>query len=234
MLSSIAGNVVKFGEASDASPLYQVGVSFLGGASAATMPGISPTRLVYLKFGEAISAGQPCFYGAVPGEVMRDALPGATGPAVLIAFQTGAAGTFGLFVLEGKVPILGSAALTANPVYLTALSDALFTSTAAAGRQVVGCGVNIASAATITPVSAVRQVGSKMVTLRIGTVTPFIGMTVTGTGIAASTVITGYGPKARQYMLNNAATSSGTGDLTLGYGFFAIAAISAPCITPNA
>ena len=142
-----------------------------------------------------------------------------SGGSLLVALGTFLPNEYGWFCRVGVVPVRSTASVAAGATI--GLTGAGTAGTTTASKQIQG--VNVVAPATTTLVkTAVGNAGTRV--LRItDSAGWFIGMGVTGTGIPASTTITGFSPDGRQaYISNNltAAPTSVTGSYTAGAVFF--------------
>lgn len=140
---------------------------------------------------------------------------------VRTAIDATAAVAYGWVQVNGRTPVQTSAAGSTGPMYIGAAGQA--TTTAAAGKQLLGATSVIAGSGTLA------KTGTTTIGLKTVTVTSpqglFVGQAVTGTGIAASTTISALDVPNMTVTLNNAATASGTVTLTFTNTGFVVAQI---------
>ena len=144
-----------------------------------------------------------------------------TGRPVYVSLSNFAAGDsttqYGWVLRSGICPVQYAVAATAGAVYVTDAGQA--TPTASDGQQLLNATCLIAAASAFTR-SGTTQNGSTLVKLA-RTNGIFYDVTVTGTGVPASTEVSKVGPSTNEIVINNAATASGTVTLTFtptGYG----------------
>jgi hypothetical protein len=144
-----------------------------------------------------------------------------TGRPVYVALTNFAAGSTtrqgGWVLVSGIAPVTFSVAATAGAVYRGTAGNA--TPTAAAGAQILNATTLIAAASAFTRQVTTQNGGTFLKMARVNGC--FIGQTVSGTGIPASTEISAIDPGGNGVTLNNAMTATGTvtGTFTpTGYG----------------
>lgn len=133
------------------------------------------------------------------------------------------------FAIAGQQPVLCGASVAANTAFgITAAGSGGANS---AGKQILNARVVTAATTTVVKANTVTQSGSPVLQVQ-NTDGWFVGMALSGTGIAASTVVTGIDVDNRRVTMNNNATASGavsvTGTYNDGTNFWNVATFSRP------
>lgn len=118
------------------------------------------------------------------------------------------------FYIAGSFPAMSSASVAADSALgITAAGKVGANS---AGKQVLNARVQAAATTTVVKANSNTQAGSNVV--RVSNSDGwFVGIAITGTGIAASSVITAIDASGTAVTLNNAATATGSASLTGTY-----------------
>lgn len=133
---------------------------------------------------------------------------------VLNAVASNASVQYGWIVISGLFPALSNASVAANAQIGIAAAGAL--GAVANGKEILGAKVQAAATNTVAKTNAVTQNGSTI--LKVSNADGwFIGLPLSGTGIAASTTITAINPDNRTVTMNNAATATGSVTVTGTY-----------------
>lgn len=118
------------------------------------------------------------------------------------------------FVIGGKFPVLCGASVAADTAFgITAAGKG---GAIANGKQILNARVRTAATATVAKANTVTVSGSNVFKVS-NTDGWFVGLPLSGTGVAASTVITGIDPDNRTVTVNNNATASGAVTVTGTY-----------------
>lgn len=118
------------------------------------------------------------------------------------------------FVIGGKAPVLCGASVAADTAFgITAAGKG---GAIANGKQVVNARVRTAATATVAKANTITRSGSNVYQVQ-NTDGWFVGLPLSGTGVAASTVITGIDPDGRTVTVNNNATATGSVTVTGTY-----------------
>lgn len=118
------------------------------------------------------------------------------------------------FVIGGKFPVLCGASVAADTAFgITAAGKG---GAIANGKQIVNARVRTAATATVAKANTTLQSGSKVYKVA-NTDGWFVGLPLSGTGVAVSSVITGIDPDNRTVTVNNAAIASGSVTVTGTY-----------------
>lgn len=186
-------------------------------------------RFVY---GKAVAAQVPGTLVTLDNTFTATVLPSTAnlGTPVFAAAQNFAINTFGWYQMEGLCPITTSAAVVAGAtVYIGTAGN--LTATLAAGKNILGVRVNQIATFTITKANAQTQAGSPVIGVQ-STDGLFVGMALSGTGVAAGT-ITLIDSSGR--FITNTANSTATGSITLTgtYTGYCLAGINAPFAQGN-
>lgn len=178
--------------------------------------------------------GQELIYLAVPtstaikvgGSVTWDTdlktvtLPNTANLGVPVAFALNAVASdasnvqYAWFLIEGKLPAYsGASVAAAAAIGITAAGQLGANS---AGKQILNVRVVAAATTTVAKANTSTQSGSTLIKVT-NTDGWFVGVALSGTGIAASTVITAIDPDNRTVTMNNAATATGSVTVTGTY-----------------
>lgn len=192
-------------------------------------------EFVYVKAGGAIRqfglvvltpAPASGAYVYTATEVPNTANLGRTVAVTMAAMDSG---DFGWACVGGVVPINSSAAVAADTAFGIAAAGQAGANSA--GKQVLSARIVGASTATVAKANSVANSGSTrlQVTNSDGW---FIGIYLSGTGIAASTTVTDISPDGTQVTLSLATTAAVNGTVTGTYNnstvFYNIAHINRP------
>jgi hypothetical protein len=133
---------------------------------------------------------------------------------VLNAVASVASVQYGWVVISGRFPALSGASVAANAAIGITAAGAL--GAVANGKQILNAKVQAAATTTVAKTNTVTQSGSKVIKVS-NTDGWFVGLPLSGTGIAASTTITAIDPDNRTVTMNNNATASGAVTVTGTY-----------------
>lgn len=201
----------------------------LGMVMDAVDPYMGYGRFVY---GKAVAAQVPGTLVTLSNVFVATVLPSTanTGTNVAVAAQNFAINTFGWYQIEGMSPITTSAAVTAGAaVYIGTAGN--LTGTLAAGKNVLGVNVQQIGTFTITKANTVTTNGSTV--LGVQNVDGlFVGLTLSGTGIAAGTIAS-IDPSGRFITSTAASTITGSATLTGTYTNYCLASYAAPFVQGN-
>lgn len=194
--------------------------------------------------------GQELIYLAVPastaipvgGSVTWDTnlqtvtLPNTANLGVPVAFSlnsvaSNAAVQYSWFVVEGQCPAFSGASVAAAAAIGITAAGTLGANSA--GKQILNARVVDPATTTVVKANVATQSGSNLLRTSVGgTDGWFVGITVTGTGIPATTTITAIDPDNRTVTMSNNATATGnvsvTGTYTSGSSFWNIVIIDRP------
>lgn len=133
---------------------------------------------------------------------------------VLNSVPSVAAVQYGWVLISGRYPALSGASVAANAqIGITAAGKL---GAVAAGKQLLNAKVQAAATTTVAKSNTMTQSGSPVIKAT-NTDGWFVGMPVSGTGIAASSVVNAIDPDNRTVTLNNNATASGAVTVTGTY-----------------
>ncbi len=120
------------------------------------------------------------------------------------------------FIASGRCPVLSTASVAANTELGASGVTAGRAAASAAGLQLLNARVRAAATATVVKANTSTQSGSNI--LRVpNTDGWFVGVALSGTGIAASTTVTGINEDNRTVTMNNNATATGAVSVTGTY-----------------
>jgi hypothetical protein len=183
-------------------------------------------RFIYAKAVAAQVPGTVCVMSGWPTTPVMTAAPSTAnlGLPVYIAAQNFAINTFGWYCFEGVLPVTQSATTTAGAAVGLGTAGNL-TGTLVAGKQVLGINVQQIATFTITK-SAGTTNGSPVIAVN-GVDGLFVGLTLSGTGIAAGTIAS-IDPSGR--FITSTANSTATGQVTMTgtYTGYCLASIQNP------
>jgi len=181
-------------------------------------------EFIYLQAAGTIAANQlSCYDDGFQAKTLPNTAN--TGRGVVVAKDAMTVGQWGWFQRSGgMIPVLAVASVAAGNTVGIDATTAGSVNANSAGRQLLGATVMRASTATRTTMASVKA-GSKTVQVNNSSGI-FIGQAVTGTGIAASSVVAGFDSNDNP-ILNNAPTASGSPTLTFtNTGYVEVAAPS--------
>jgi len=136
------------------------------------------------------------------------------GQSVFVAMTSMTVGQFGWFCTSGVVPVLSNATVAANTS--TGIVAAGQLGAVAAGKQIVNARVSVAATTTVAKANSVANSGSTR--LQVSNSDGwFIGIYLSGTGIAAATTVTDISPDGTQVTLSTATTAAVNGTVTGTY-----------------
>lgn len=163
------------------------------------------------------------------------ALPNTAGQGVPVALSLNAVASdasnvqYSWFVIEGQTLAWSNASVAAAALIGVAAAGQL--GAVANGKEIVNTRVAAAATTTVAKTNTSTQSGSTVIKVT-NTDGWFVGIALSGTGIAASTVVTAIDPDNRTVTMNNAATATGgvtvTGTRNDGTNFFNVVTIDRP------
>lgn len=182
-------------------------------------------KMVYAKAAAIQETGSICVVATdwLMGDVPNSA---GLGKPVYIAKTAMAANTFGWYIVAGQAPWSAQASVAAGVAFgITAAGQM---GAIAAGKQINGASVQVASTGTITK-AAVTNVGAQTKRrLQVSNTDGlYIGIAASGTGIAASTV-TAIDPSGNFVILSADMTAVGTITATFTHTGFCIVSANYP------
>ena len=177
-------------------------------------------ELMYVQYplSQAVKVGAiMCFDLATPfvaSLVANTTLLGKSVGFALNAVASSATAQFGWIVIAGQSPVWCSASVAANTAFgIVAAGQG---GALAAGKQINGARVTVA--ATTTVVKAGTNTLSGSANIQVPNADGwFVGTAISGTGIAAASVVSGIANDGRTITLNNAATATGSVSATGTY-----------------
>lgn len=205
----------------------------LGQTLSASDPFYGGQELVYLAIptSTALNVGH-----AVTWDVNNRivALPNTANQGVPVAFSLNAVASdaaniqYGWFIIEGQALCWSNASVAAAALIGVVAAGQLGANSA--GKEVLGARVAAAATTTVVKTNVRTQSGSNII-YPSNTDGWFVGMALTGTGIAASTVITAIG-NLNTVTVNNNATATGsvsvTGTRNDGTNFWNLVVVDRP------
>jgi len=164
------------------------------------------------------------------------ALPNTAGQGVPVALALNAVASnasvqYSWFVIEGQTLAWSNASVAAAALIGVVAAGQL--GAVANGKEILNARVAAAATTTVAKANTYTQSGSTLLRCsQAGTDGWFVGMALSGTGIAASTTITAIDTDNRTVTMNNAATATGsvtvTGTRNDGTNFFNVVTIDRP------
>ena len=121
------------------------------------------------------------------------------------------------FQISGTAPVLSTGSVGATSKFFSSATAGKLTGTITGGQQIVALVSRATSATTVVKANTTTQSGSTVLRLSVVPDGWFVGLPLSGTGIAASTTITGIDADNRTVTMNNAATASGSVTVTGTY-----------------
>lgn len=151
------------------------------------------------------------------------------GRPAYIAMTNMTVGQYGWFAVGGIVPVLSNATVAADTTFsLVAAGQA---GALTAGKQLVNARVAVPATQTVAKTGCVANSGSTKLSIP-GADGWFIGAYLSGTGIAALTIVTDIDPSGTQVTLSVATTAAVNGTVTATYNnatiFYNVAQINRP------
>lgn len=191
-------------------------------------------EFLYAKANGVIPMAATCTIVATvaSGQVVYTASPVANtanlATSVYVAMTPMTAGQFGWFCIQGFVPVASGASVAADTSL--GITAAGILGAVAAGKQILGLRNMLPATTTVVKAGSANS-GSKLLTVSSADGW-FIGAFLSGTGIAASTLIVDIDPSGTQVTLNNATTAAVNGNVTATYNnaaiFYNVALINRP------
>jgi hypothetical protein len=136
---------------------------------------------------------------------------------------------YGWFLIEGQVLAWSNASVAAAAAIGIVAAGQLGANSA--GKQILNARVAAAATTTVAKTNTSTQSGSTLIRVT-NTDGWFVGIALSGTGIAASTVVTAIDPDNRTVTMNNAATATGsvtvTGTRNDGTNFWNLVVVDRP------
>lgn len=172
---------------------------------------------IYLKAGEAIDMGELNVWDK---DFNATNVPNTanTGRPVAAAMYPMASGDYGWFCVDGEVPVAVTASVAAGTT--VGLTGAGTVGAVTSGKQILNAVSSLASTGTVAKANTTTVSGSNILRLSIPADGWFYGIALSGTGIAASTTVTGISEDGRTVTMNNNATASGSVTVTGTYTGF--------------
>jgi hypothetical protein len=136
------------------------------------------------------------------------------GRPAYIAMTPMTVGQYGWFAAGGVVPVLANATVAADTT--TSLVAAGQTGALTAGKQLVNARVALPASTTVAKANCTANSGGTKLSIS-GADGWFIGAYLSGTGIAATTIITDIDPSGTQVTLSVATTAAVNGTVTATY-----------------
>lgn len=226
-INGLTGRLLDFGDSSDQTDRFNLGTNIYcaptdGVDTGTNVPNWGMCEVIWVRStssstfnpGRLLTLDKDYTIADVPNT-------GNTGRQVYVSLSKWAAGNvttqYGWVLRAGICPVQFAVAATAGAVFVGAAGQA--TPTAAAGKQILNAVTLIAAASAFTR-TITTQNGSGIVKLS-RTNGIFFDITVSGTGVPASTEVSAIDPSGQQITINNNATATGTvtGTFTpTGYG----------------
>lgn len=164
------------------------------------------------------------------------ALPNTANQGVPVAFALNAVASdasniqYSWFIIEGQALCWSNASVAAAALIGVVAAGQLGANSA--GKEILNARVAAAATTTVAKANTATQSGSTLLRLTAGTDGWFVGIALSGTGIAASTVVTAIDPDNRTVTMNNAATATGsvtvTGTRNDGTNFWNLVVVDRP------
>ena len=190
--------------------------------------------LIYVSFpvSTAVTAGTVLVWDAAYSAtaVPNTANLGQSVGLALNAVASVASVQYGWAVVSGRYIAFSGASVAANAAIGITAAGKLGANSA--GKQILNAKVETAATATVVKTNGRTQSGSPIIQVS-NTDGWFVGLPITGTGIAASSTITAIDPNNFTVTLNNNATATGSASLTgtyndAGSNFWNVLYVNAP------
>lgn len=149
--------------------------------------------------------------------------------SVFVAMTDMVSGEFGWFQMSGMVPVNSAAAVAADTSF--GIAAAGQGGAVAAGKQILGARVILASTTTVAKTNCVNNAGSfKLIVPNADGW--FLGAYLSGTGVGAAAVVTEISPDGREVTMSVVSTAAISGTVTATYNnavvFYNVAHINRP------
>lgn len=170
-----------------------------------------------------VASGQAVFTASHVGNTAN------LGAPVYVAMTSMTVGQFGFFCMSGVVPINSTASVAADTTFgITAAGQV---GAIAAGKQILGARNMLAATTTVAKTNCSANSGSLQ--LRVSSADGwFIGVYLSGTGIAATTTVVDIDPSGTLVTLSLVTTAAVTGTVTATYNnatvFFNVPLLNRP------
>jgi hypothetical protein len=137
------------------------------------------------------------------------------GRMLAVAVKTMASGDYGWAQISGLTPVSCGASVAADTAFgITAAGQG---GAIANGKQILNARVMVAAAATVAKANC-QSIGGLSTTLQVPDSDGwFVGAYLSGTGVAAATIVSSIDPSGRFVTMNNAATAVINGTVTATY-----------------
>lgn len=194
-------------------------------------------EFLYARAGGVITPFSLCVITPVFDSTLQAWVPVATeapntanlGRTLAVAMNTMASGEYSWFQVTGVTPVDCNASVAADTAFGIAAAGQGGAITA--GKQVLNSRVIAAASATVVKAGCIAQNGTTLLQVP-NSEGWFIGVYLSGSGIAAGTTVTGISPDGRTITLSAAVTAQVNGSVTATYNngtvFYNVAFINRP------
>lgn len=214
----ILGQPISLWNAPDTTARAQVG-TMVSAVSSVFGGGL----FVYLAAGGTIAQGNLCTYAA--GSATQVPNTANTGAAVVVAMYPMTIGQYGWFMASGQLPVSVTASVAAGVTF--GLTGAGTVGAVTAGKQILNAKSVQPSTNTSVKANVSTTNGSNRLRVTGGSEGWFYGITVSGTGIPASTTVIGFSSDGREVIMSANATATGSVTVTGTYTNFILAQVNA-------
>lgn len=215
-ISSIVGTLLDFGSSDSDSSQFNLGATLMaaptdGVDTGTNVPNWGLCELQFVRYASATVIDPGRLLHVDKNFTILD-MPNTanTGRPVVVALSRFAAGDvttqYGWVIRAGICPVQYSVAATAGAVYFAAAGQA--TPTLTAGKQLLNATCLIAAASAFTRSITTLNGSNKVKVSRTNGM--FYGLTVSGTGVPASSEITAIDPSGTEFTMSEVATATGT------------------------
>jgi hypothetical protein len=187
-------------------------------------------EFIYLAGAASVARGDLCSYNGFTGVVVRG-VAANLGTPLGVAMAAITASRWGWFQIGGNAVNANNATAAVDSAVFNVSAAATITSTAAAGRQVLGARIATANGSTFTKSGKTKNGSTELILSDLEGI--FVGCPVSGTGVAASSVIA-EGLSGQPFsnnnavILNNAMTADGQVTITFTRTNFSVLTLNRP------
>lgn len=211
--------------------LSTTAVAPIGYIAQAIEPQLGFGEFIYLPGVASVAAGDLVQYDLLAPATTRGSFTANNSWPIAVAMAPCVAGNFGWFQISGMAICANNATAAVNSNAFHVAAAATLSSTAVAGRQILGAVIRTANGSTFTKTCTTR-LGSNI--LQVPNLDGlFVGLPISGTGIPGGTTIAaGVDSQpflnANQILMSANATADGTVTVTFTRTNFSVVAIQRP------
>lgn len=198
----------------------------------AVEPQLGAGEFIYLPGAASMAAGDLCQYDLLAPAITRGSFTANIAAPICVAMAPiDATSKWGWYQIEGMAIAKNNGTAANNSNVFHVASNVTLSSSAVAGRQILGAITRTANSATFTK-TCTTTLGSNI--LKVPNLDGlFVGLPLSGTGIPGSTVVAaGVDSQpflnSNEILMNNAATATGTVTITFTRTNFSVVLINRP------